>query len=204
MSLCSIPLNSCSSNMPGVYRVVVENKVHRELIHNGEQHATSDRGWSNDSRKYLPLYRVTSLDAPSFAYNHPPTDSPHTQTFTGLCVAMTSSFIWGTAALPFIFGSCAGFILGTTSWYYDALSKSMLSLDRYPSMLRLHLDANFPTRFFRRQPLSVFSSERFRTSRVLQSMLVVAWLTAQPALDVSTSICQKGIGVAIGPKLTFG
>ena len=109
-----------------------------------------------------------------------------TATFMGLCSAMLASMVWGTAALPFIAGSCAGFILGTTSWYYDALSKALLTVDRYPSMLRLHLDANFPTKFFRREPLGLFRSERFKSSQILQSMLVVAWLTAQPALDVST------------------
>lgn len=94
--------------------------------------------------------------------------------------------IWGTAGLPFIVSACIGFVVGTTRWYMDALEKAFLSLDLYPAMLRLHLDANYPQKQFRRWETGKMHSSIFRKSPILQSMLVVAWLTAQPALDVSS------------------
>ena len=49
--------------------------------------------------------------------------------------------------------------------------------------MKLHLDANFLDRdFLRYQPTHL--QEAVGRSWILQSMLVCAWLTAQPALEV--------------------
>lgn len=66
------------------------------------------------------------------------------------------------------------------------MAQALLALDAYPALLRLHLNANYPKREFKKWRLDELRSERFRKSEILKSMLVVAWLTAQPALDVSS------------------
>lgn len=81
--------------------------------------------------------------------------------------------------------SCIGFIIGVVGFYKDCMAKAMLNLDLYPKLLQLHLDQNFPWRGFRLWRLNDFRSAHFSGSWTLKSMLLVSWLTAQPALDVS-------------------
>lgn len=47
------------------------------------------------------------------------------------------------------------------------------------------MDANFPIERFRLRPLDFFQGDEFRRSWRMQSMLVVAYITAQGAIDVS-------------------
>ncbi|KAI3544559.1 hypothetical protein CABS03_07898 [Colletotrichum abscissum] len=102
----------------------------------------------------------------------------------GLSAAIVGSSIWGTAALPFIVGSSLGFVLGSTRWYIVAVKESLLQLDTYPAILRLHLIANFPWKpELGRHNLDWYNARRFSSTWQMKSMLVASWLTAQPALD---------------------
>ena len=105
----------------------------------------------------------------------------------GMTAGVTAAIFVGTASIPWMVGSCFGFILGTVGVYRDALSKAMLSLDQYPRLLQLHLDTNFPARGFRHWERDQLRSVSFSRSWTLRSMLVVSWMTAQGALDVSTT-----------------
>lgn len=105
--------------------------------------------------------------------------------------AICGTFLYGVASLPFIASASLGFILGTSRWYYASLRQAMIAMDAYPALLRLHLDANYPRKQFRTWGLGAFRSERFNNSLVLQQMLVVAWLTAQPALEEVRSNEEK-------------
>ena len=107
--------------------------------------------------------------------------------------AICGSFLYGVASLPFIASASLGFVLGTFRWYYTSLRQALLAMDAYPALLRLHLDANYPTRRFRTWGLNAFRSERFKKSLILQQMLVVAWLTAQPALEDVRSNEEKSL-----------
>ena len=106
------------------------------------------------------------------------------QVFCGLTGAIIGSMAFGTASLPFICAACFGFTMGTVRWYHVSVTQALLSLDAYPALLRLHLDSNYPSRGFRKSGLNMFRSEVFRDSWILKSMLIVSWLTAQPAIDV--------------------
>jgi len=102
----------------------------------------------------------------------------------GLCLSVPSTFIWGTASLPFIVGSSIGFTIGSIRWYTVATQEALWHLDRYPSLMRLHIMANYPWRpDLRTKKLEWYNSERFSRSWVLRSILVASWLSAQPALD---------------------
>ncbi|KAK5714644.1 hypothetical protein LTR15_010827 [Elasticomyces elasticus] len=101
----------------------------------------------------------------------------------GLVGAGISSYIFGTAALPFLICSCAGFVFGTVGFYRSSLVQSLAMLDRHPRLLQLHLDANFPARGFMTWRREQLRAKTFRASWELQSLLMQAWLTAQPAID---------------------
>lgn len=103
--------------------------------------------------------------------------------FYGLTGGMIGSFIFGTASLPFIVMSSLGFVIGVTRWYGVAVTQALLQLDRFPALLRLHMDANYPSERFRYKPLEYFQRNEFKSSWRMQSMLVTGWLTAQGAID---------------------
>lgn len=103
----------------------------------------------------------------------------------GLAGATISAVIFRTATIPFIFSTSIGFIVGVIGFYKDCMAKASLSLDLYPRILQLHLDQNFPWRGFRTWSLRELRAAHFGRSWTLKSMLLVSWLTAQPALDVS-------------------
>jgi len=101
----------------------------------------------------------------------------------GMAGASIGALIYDTATIPFLVSACSGFVLGAVGFYRDAVRKSLRSLDRYPRLLQLHLDANFPHRGFETWPGDRFRSGVFRSSWVLQSMLVASWLTAAKSID---------------------
>jgi hypothetical protein len=82
-------------------------------------------------------------------------------------------------------GSCVGYAFGIFRWYQASLAEACLSLDKYPNLLRIHLDANYPREHFKSWRPEAFQSSVFQGTWPLQSMLVAAWLTAQPSLEVS-------------------
>ncbi|KXS96831.1 hypothetical protein AC578_7411 [Pseudocercospora eumusae] len=101
----------------------------------------------------------------------------------GIVGASCGALVWGTATLPFLVCSCSGFIFGALGFYRDAVRQALINVDRYPRLLQLHLDMNFPWRGWNQYRASELTSHYFRRSWVSTSMLVCAWLTAQPALD---------------------
>ena len=122
----------------------------------------------------------------------------------GMAGAAATASVFGTAALPFVVCATAGFAWGAASFYRDALRKAAVSLERYPRLLQLHLDANFPARRFDRWPAESLRPAAFERSWEGRSMLVVAWLTAQPALDVRfpffplMCVAERVVGVCVG------
>lgn len=108
----------------------------------------------------------------------------------GLAGATISAIVFRTASIPFIFSTSIGFVVGVLGFYKDCMAKALLSIDLHPRLLQLHLDQNFPWRGFRLWRLGEFRSVVFTRSWTLQSMLLVSWLTAQPALDVSVLLAQ--------------
>jgi hypothetical protein len=111
--------------------------------------------------------------------------------FFGMTGAICGTLFYGVASVPFIASASLGFALGTFRWYYASLRQALIAMDAYPALLRLHLDANYPQKQFRTWGLGAFRSERFKKSLILEQMLVVAWLTAQPALEEVRSNEEK-------------
>ncbi|KAK5947966.1 hypothetical protein OHC33_011007 [Knufia fluminis] len=111
----------------------------------------------------------------------------------GLTGATISAVIFRTATIPFIISTSIGFIVGVVGFYKDCIAKASISLDLYPKILQLHLDQNFPWRGFRTWPIKDFRTAEFARSWTLKSMLLVSWLTAQPALDQIFEAKEKAL-----------
>lgn len=108
----------------------------------------------------------------------------YTAVVVGIGSAIIASAIWGTAALPFVAGSSIGFAMGSLRWYLSASKGAMLDLHRYPTLMRLHLISNFPyKREFTENKIGWYTPRRFQSSWTMTSMLVAAWMSAQPALE---------------------
>jgi hypothetical protein len=106
-----------------------------------------------------------------------------TATVLGVSSGMAGSIIWGTAGIPFIVGSSIGFALGSFRWYEVATREAFIQLERYPALLRLHICSNFPWMpDLQEKDHDWYTTENFRRSWVLRSMLVVGWLSAEPSL----------------------
>jgi hypothetical protein len=103
----------------------------------------------------------------------------------GMSGASVGAVLFDTATIPFVISACAGFMLGAWGFYRDAVRKSLRAVDRFPQLLRLHLDLNFPHRGFNAWDLRAMRSDTFGGSWVMQSMLVASWLTANQAIEVS-------------------
>ena len=68
----------------------------------------------------------------------------------GLAGSGLAHAFFGTASLPFLVCACAGCIFGTVGFYRNALSRSLIALERLPSLMQFHLDANYPEQGFLR------------------------------------------------------
>jgi len=107
-----------------------------------------------------------------------------TAALVGLSFAIVGSTIWGTAALPFLYGSTMGYGLGSWRWYHNSIIEAEQSLIHYPHLIRLHMLANFPwQRMLDNRDVAWYNSANFRRNWVMESMLVASWLSAKPALE---------------------
>ncbi|KAF2163235.1 hypothetical protein M409DRAFT_26279 [Zasmidium cellare ATCC 36951] len=101
----------------------------------------------------------------------------------GIVGGFVGNLIFGVASLPFLFASCFGFVFGAVGFYNDSVRRSLISLERYPRLLQLHLDENYPWHGFQNYTQQQLRRDFFQRSWILRGMLVCSWLTAQPALD---------------------
>ncbi|EXJ62236.1 hypothetical protein A1O7_02669 [Cladophialophora yegresii CBS 114405] len=102
----------------------------------------------------------------------------------GMSGASLGALIFDTATIPFIVSASAGFVLGVWGFYRDAVRKSLRAVERFPQLLQLHLDGNFPHRGFDTWETGRFRSATFSKSWILQSMLIASWMTANRAIEV--------------------
>ena len=88
----------------------------------------------------------------------------------------------------FIAGSCIGFVGASIFFYKSQVEQAFMAFDDYPELLRLHMVMNFPLQRF--QQMNLHPNHRQQERRKLQgslaltSMLVSAYQTAGPSIDV--------------------
>ena len=81
-------------------------------------------------------------------------------------------------------GATLAFGSGIAMYYRSCLGQALLALERYPNLLLLHLDANYPTQRWNMSRVTALLDER-ESGWIQNSMLVTAWQSAGLALDVN-------------------
>ncbi|KAI4202301.1 MAG: hypothetical protein LQ350_002685 [Teloschistes chrysophthalmus] len=100
----------------------------------------------------------------------------------GVVSAVLGGLILGVGSLPFVVGASIGFIVGLWKHYHSSVIYAMNALEDYPSLMLLHLDANFP--LYRWKKRRIGGGEgRSALTWTEKSMLATAWQSAGAALD---------------------
>ena len=76
-------------------------------------------------------------------------------------------------------------------YYRSCIGQALLALENYPHLLLLHLDANYPTEKWNMGQVTALLNGS-NSGWAQKSMLVTAWQSAGPALDVSTLSAEAG------------
>lgn len=92
--------------------------------------------------------------------------------------------ILGVGSLPFVFGASVGFMVGLWKHYQSSVTYAMAALEDYPSLMLLHLDANFPLYRWKKRRTGGGEGQATLTWTE-KSMLATAWQSAGTALEVS-------------------
>jgi hypothetical protein len=108
--------------------------------------------------------------------------------FTGMTGATIGAIMFDTATIPFVISASAGFAFGAWGFYRDAARKALRAVDRFPQLLQLHMDANFPHIGFDTWEARRFQRATFNKSWIMQSMLIAGWLTSSRAIEVSVPV----------------
>jgi hypothetical protein len=151
--------------------------------------------WSEAGRDFLRLGGGYSPTGAAYYMMRVVISGTTASVCMGLGGAAIGAAFYGTAALPFLIFSCAGFAFGAIGFHRVAMRESLIMLERYPRLLQLHLDANFPHRDFLSWRREQMRAATFSQSWVLKSMLMVAWLTAQPAVEVLANVATRSFRV---------
>lgn len=102
---------------------------------------------------------------------------------SGMLCALVGGVVLGTGSLPFVIGASLGFTGGLWNHYNHSMVEATVALEDFPSLMLLHLDANFPLYRWRKRVGESFSHTRLGWKE--RSMLVTAWQSARSAVEVS-------------------
>ena len=100
-----------------------------------------------------------------------------------LSFLIAAGIVFGTGALPFVFGASFSFFSSTLLYYRSCLTQAVLASKRYPHLMLMHLDGNYPAHQWNlgRMKFMLNSNKRSWTE---DGMMVSAWQSAGTALDV--------------------
>lgn len=101
----------------------------------------------------------------------------------GTLCAIVGGMALGVGSIPFLIGASIGFHGGLWLHYNHSLLQAMVALHDFPSLLLLHLDANFPLYRWRQKKWSGELDGK-RLGWLERSMLVTAWQSAGAAVEV--------------------
>lgn len=103
---------------------------------------------------------------------------------------LTAWLIGPVAALGFAGGSCIGYVASTVFFWRSTEALAMKAYDDYPQLMMLHLFRNYRTMGFDRVPVRTAEERgefrrKVQGSLALRCLLMAAWHTASPAIEVS-------------------
>ena len=107
----------------------------------------------------------------------------------GILCATVGGIFLGCGALFFAVGATLGFSGAIWKEYCYSLSQAMVGLERFPSLMLMHLDANFPLHKWRTRTTEE-GLQRRRFGWLERSMLVTAWQSAGPTVEVGHFLYQ--------------
>ncbi|KAL9594481.1 MAG: hypothetical protein Q9219_007015 [cf. Caloplaca sp. 3 TL-2023] len=99
----------------------------------------------------------------------------------GMMSAVCGGLLFGCGSLFFVIGASVGFAGGVWKHYSHSLMHASVAVEDYPTLMMLHLDANFPFHRWKKRGLT-------RLGWVERSMLVTAWQSAGAAVEVSCAV----------------
>ncbi|KAL8693232.1 MAG: hypothetical protein Q9218_001905 [Villophora microphyllina] len=101
---------------------------------------------------------------------------------SGVLCAAVGGMLIGVGSLSFVFGATIGFAAGVWKHWHSSMIYAMTAFEEYPSLMLLHLDANFPLYRWRKRRLGDGEGRSGLTWRE-RSMLATAWQSAGAALE---------------------
>lgn len=110
----------------------------------------------------------------------------------GLFGAMLMGHAFAAGAVGFLTGSCIGFVLGSIGYYRTCCKQSLIAFAKYPELLRHHILIDFgmrgvdqASRFWGKDVQKTL--EDVKSDVALQGMLIAAWHSAVPSIEVCIS-----------------
>jgi hypothetical protein len=95
----------------------------------------------------------------------------------------------------FVICSCLGYVGAAVYYFKGQFSQAFLAFDQYPELMRLHLVMNFPLERFEAMKIDsksrLMERKKIVDSWKLTSMLMSAYQTASPAIDVCGAFLIK-------------
>ncbi|PYH61845.1 uncharacterized protein BO96DRAFT_417393 [Aspergillus niger CBS 101883] len=107
----------------------------------------------------------------------------------GMLGATVMGYAFTAGAVGFLGGSCVGFVLGSIGYYRTCARQSLVAFLKYPDLLRHHIAIDFgihgvdkASRFWGTDMQKTMCD--IQSDVALQGMLVAAWHSAVPAIEV--------------------
>ena len=107
----------------------------------------------------------------------------------GMLGATVMGYAFTAGAVGFLGGSCVGFVMGSIGYYRTCARQSLIAFLKYPDLLRHHIAIDFgmhgvdkASQFWGTDVQRTMSEIQSDIS--LQGMLVAAWHSAVPAIEV--------------------
>jgi hypothetical protein len=120
----------------------------------------------------------------------------------GLFGATLMGYAFTAGAIGFVGGSCLGFILGTVGYYRTCHQQSLIAFIKYPDLLKHHIIIDFGmhgvdkvSRFWGKDSENILQDVKSDIS--LRGMLIAAWHSAVPAIEVCIFIFQLALSPSI-------
>lgn len=97
-------------------------------------------------------------------------------------------------------GSCVGYVGSSIYYWHTTEASAMQAFEAFPQLMMLHLIRNYRTFGFEKVPMETEEDKRVFRGRLerelrLRCLLMAAWHTARPTIDVSWIGCGfVGVG----------
>lgn len=131
------------------------------------------------------------------------------QIMLGGTMAWGAQVCFGLGGLGFVYGSCIGFVASSYAYFMHCRKQAFIALDRFPSLMKMHLMMNFKLGGFERlqlqskEQLAAFRAEVMSSLR-LRCWLIAAWQSAASSIEVRIKAQLRPELIDTGDRKTSG